>query len=71
MTIGYRQADQAAMLGTLFPAEKAHQIGLIDHLSEPDQLMADTQTEMAKWLKISGKCFFKTTLMSICRLLFI
>ena len=43
------------MLGTLFLPEQAHQIGLVDQLSEADKLLDDTHIEMAKWLRTSGK----------------
>ena len=39
----------------MFSSEKALHVGLVDQLSEPDKLLDDTQTEMAKWLKTSGK----------------
>ena len=55
LTIGTRHAEQAGMLGTLFLPEQAHQIGLVDQLSEADKLLDDTHIEMAKWLRTSGK----------------
>ncbi|XP_072015692.1 enoyl-CoA delta isomerase 1, mitochondrial-like isoform X2 [Amphiura filiformis] len=51
-TIGHRQTEKALQLGSLFKVDQALDIGLIDQVAEPDQIMEAAKTEMTKWLKI-------------------
>ncbi|XP_054710837.1 enoyl-CoA delta isomerase 1, mitochondrial-like [Uloborus diversus] len=52
-TIGFRLAEHALKLGTLFTAEQALNISLVNDLVEsPAELMSKAEEEMDKWLKI-------------------
>lgn len=50
-TVGQRQAEKALMLGTLYPAEDALKIGLIDEVVE-DNVVAVCEERALKWTKI-------------------
>jgi 3,2-trans-enoyl-CoA isomerase len=50
-TVGQRQAEKALMLGTLYPAADALQIGLIDEVVE-DDLVLVCEERALKWTKI-------------------
>ncbi|XP_070564079.1 enoyl-CoA delta isomerase 1, mitochondrial-like [Ptychodera flava] len=51
-TIGHRESEKALQLGTLYTCEQALQIGLVDELCDPDQVLDQAKAEMKKWLKI-------------------
>jgi len=50
-TVGQREAEKALMLGTLYPAEDALQIGLIDELVD-DGIVEVCKERALKWTKI-------------------
>ena len=50
-TVGHRQAEKALMLGTLYPAKDALQIGLVDEIVEGD-VMEACQEQAIRWTRI-------------------
>ena len=50
-TVGHRRAEQALMLGTLYSAEGALGIGLVDEIVE-DDILETCQKEAVRWTKI-------------------
>ncbi|XP_077980037.1 enoyl-CoA delta isomerase 1, mitochondrial-like [Glandiceps talaboti] len=51
-TIGHRETEKALQLGTLYTADEALKIGLVDDVCEPNDVLNHTKAEMSKWLKI-------------------
>lgn len=49
-TVGHRQAETALMLGTLYPANDALRIGLVDEISE--NVMESSEQQARQWTKI-------------------
>ena len=53
-TVGHRETELALQLGTLYTAEEALHIKMVDELAPLDQLMTRAHKEMEKWLQIPG-----------------
>ena len=51
-TIGNRETEKALQLGSLYTAEEALRINLVDELAEPDKVLEQAEVQMQKWLKI-------------------
>ena len=54
-TIGHRETEKALQLGTLYSAEDALRINLVDELAEPDKVLLQAEEHMKKWLQIPSK----------------
>ncbi|XP_071507647.1 enoyl-CoA delta isomerase 1, mitochondrial-like [Diadema antillarum] len=53
-TVGHRQAERAMQLGTIYNAEEALRIGMVDEAVDEDKLMDSVREEMGRFLKIQG-----------------
>jgi len=54
--MGRRQAERAVSLGTMFKAQQAHDLGLIDTLVDsPDDVPAEALAEAARWGRTVGR----------------
>ena len=54
-TIGQRETEFALQLGHLYSGERALEIGLIDELVEPDDMMERVIENLKLWLKVPPK----------------
>ena len=62
-TIGQRETEFALQLGHLYSGERALEIGLIDELVEPDDMMERVIENLKLWLKAG--CRFRQFFSSI------
>lgn len=51
-TIGYRESEKALQLGSLYSAEQALKINLVDEICTPEELFPKAEQQMQRWLKI-------------------
>uniref|UniRef100_A0ABM0MMT2 Enoyl-CoA delta isomerase 1, mitochondrial-like n=1 Tax=Saccoglossus kowalevskii TaxID=10224 RepID=A0ABM0MMT2_SACKO len=51
-TIGHRETEKSLQLGKLYSPEQAENIGLVDQICPPDDVLGCARKEMVKWLKI-------------------
>jgi 3,2-trans-enoyl-CoA isomerase len=51
-TVGRRKAEQALMLGTLYPSQQALEMGLVDSVVEPIDLVASAESVAKEWIKV-------------------
>lgn len=51
-TIGFREADKAMALGQLYNPSQALEIGLVDELCEPSDVLVKAQEVASIWMKI-------------------
>ncbi|XP_048757866.1 enoyl-CoA delta isomerase 1, mitochondrial-like [Ostrea edulis] len=51
-TVGFRQAEMALQLGSLFKTDEALKVGLIDKIVPQEEVVTAAQQEMQKWLKV-------------------
>ena len=54
-TIGFRETEKALQLGLLYNQQEALDIQMIDEIVEPNEVLAQAQVQMQKWLRIPGK----------------
>ncbi|XP_070564051.1 enoyl-CoA delta isomerase 1, mitochondrial-like [Ptychodera flava] len=55
LTIGNRESEKALSLGKLYGCDQALEVGLVDELCDPDEVLARAKAEMNKWLKIADE----------------
>ncbi|CAB4018187.1 enoyl- delta isomerase 1, mitochondrial [Paramuricea clavata] len=61
-TVGHRQSEHLLCLGKMLSSADAGDIGLVDHVVEKSNLMAEAKDEIQKWLAISGEARSATKL---------
>jgi len=52
--IGYREAEKASLLGSLFTSDVALSKGIVDKIVPKDVVVSESHKEMERWLKIPG-----------------
>ena len=52
--IGHRAAEKALMLGQMYSAQEALNIGLVDKLVPEADILSAAQQEIQQWIKIPG-----------------
>ncbi|XP_070562300.1 enoyl-CoA delta isomerase 1, mitochondrial-like [Ptychodera flava] len=54
-TIGNRESEKALSLGKLYTCDQALEVGLVDELCDPDNVLDQARAEMDKWLKVADE----------------